>query len=122
MTIPPPLPPANPSLWKPKVRRSFRVLCRSSLAIATSMVNAVKAGTPPQDILPETSEAGYPGAGTFGGSSRHGSANSMSSARRKRGGGGGAEGLQYPALVDRAVATLTKVRVTAMWIKLVFNK
>lgn len=37
----------------------------------------------------------------------------MSSGRRKRaggGGGGGAEGLQYPALVDRAVATLTKVR------------
>ncbi|CAM9770125.1 unnamed protein product, partial [Hapterophycus canaliculatus] len=96
-----------------QVRRSFRVLCRSSLAVATSMVNAVKAGTPPQDILPETSETGYPGTGTFRASSRHASASSMLSGGRRRpggagGGGGGAEGLQYPALVDRAVSTLMK--------------
>ena len=86
-----------------KVRRSFRVLCRSSLSVATAMVHAVRAGTPPQDILADASDSGHSG----GGSSRHGSS-SKAGHRRRRGGAAG-EGQQYPALVERALETLLKV-------------
>eukprot|EP00752_Nemacystus_decipiens_P003214 g2975.t1 len=89
-----------------QVRRSFRVLCRSSLSVATAMVHAVRAGVPPQDILADAPDSGYSGGSSS--SSRHGS-NSMSSSRRRRVGAGGAgEGQQYPALVDRALEILLK--------------
>lgn len=76
------------------------------------MVLAVTSGTPPQEIFKDaTEDTGYTrgGGGLMAGSSRDGIS---SGGRRRRagvGGGGGGEGQQYPALVERAVATLMKV-------------
>lgn len=89
-----------------KVRRSFRVLCRSSLSVATATVHAVRAGTPPQDILADAPDSGYTG----GSSSRHGSSSASANRRRRVGAGGVGEGQQYPALVERALETLLKVK------------
>lgn len=100
----------------PKVRRAFRVLCRTSLSVTTSMVSAVRAGTPPEDILADALDTEYPGAaggGMAGGSGRHGSS-SVSGGGRNRRAGGGTEGGRYPALVDRALGTLMKVRQTSL--------
>lgn len=73
------------------------------------MVHAVTSGTPLQEILKDAPDTGYTGgAGLMPGSSRHGS--SSGGRRRRVGGGGGGEGQQYPALVDRALATLMKVQ------------
>ncbi|CAM9791582.1 unnamed protein product [Pylaiella littoralis] len=86
-----------------QVRRSFRVLCRISLSVATSMVHAVKLGTPLQEIFKDALDAGNTGGGgLMAGNIRHGS---NSAGRRRR---GGSEGQQYPALVERALATLMK--------------
>ncbi|CAN0194719.1 unnamed protein product [Ectocarpus sp. 6 AP-2014] len=98
-----------------QVRRAFRVLCRTSLSVTTSMVNAVRAGTPPEDVLADGPDTGYPGAtggGMTGGSGRHGGSSSVSGGGRNRRAGGSGEGGRYPALVDRALGTLMKARQT----------
>lgn len=79
------------------------------------MVNAVRAGTPPEGILADALDTGYPGAaggGMTGGSGRHGGSSSVSGGGRNRRAGGGGEGGRYPALVDRALGTLMKARQT----------
>lgn len=76
--------------------------------MVTSLVAAVRSGTPAEDLLantPETASSDYwSGAGVSGG---------RSGGRRRRvggaGGGGLAGGQQYPALVERALETLLKV-------------
>ncbi|CAM9459336.1 unnamed protein product [Ectocarpus sp. 8 AP-2014] len=98
-----------------QVRRAFRVLCRTSLSVTTSMVNAVRGGTPPEDILADAIDTEYPGAaggGMTGGSGRHGGSSSVSGGGRNRRAGGAGEGGRYPALVDRALGTLMKARQT----------
>lgn len=69
----------------------------------------MRAGTPPQDIFADAQDTGYAGAMMGGGSSRHGSGGGAS--RRRRAGSGTAGEEQYPALVERALVTLLKVRV-----------
>lgn len=100
-----------------QVRRSFRVLCRSSLAVTRSLVAAVREGTPPEDLLLDFPEAGsasgWAGVGNGGpGGSGFGRSNTMSGGRRRRlaGGVGEDDGLPYQALVDRAVELFLKVR------------
>lgn len=99
-----------------QVRKSFRVLCRSSLAVARLLVKGVRDGTPPEDLLPDYMDGGSAGGwlrggGAGAGSTAFGRGNSMSGGRRRRAGAaaGGSEALPYQALVDRAIESFLKV-------------
>ena len=79
--------------------------------MATSLVDAIRTGTPPEDLLVDAFGGETGGGGGSG--SRHNYA--AGGGRKWLGGGGGVGGggagatAEYPALVERALETLLKV-------------